>query len=53
MGSAQWRGKALWGLGLDIGLGAGAQYVFTGARTVTSGFVGLLPLFTAYLGYSF
>jgi hypothetical protein len=53
MGSVQWRGRALWGLGLDIGVGAGAQYVFKGAQTVTSSFKGFLPMFTAFLGYSF
>lgn len=52
-GTVQWRGRALWGLGLDIGVGAGAQYVFQGGQIVTNKFQGFLPLLTAFLGYSF
>jgi len=51
--SAQWRGKAYWGIPFDIGVGAGIQYLMKDNNaTVTIGFSGLLPLFTAYLGFS-
>lgn len=51
--SAQWRGKAYWGIPFDIGVGIGGQYLFKPSNsTVEIGFSGLLPLFTAYLGFS-
>jgi hypothetical protein len=50
--SLQWRGKAYWGMPLDIGVGVGGQYLFSTNAPVTIGFSGILPLFTAYLGFS-
>ncbi len=50
-----WRGKPHWGLGVDIGLAGGLQYV--AAKSTVSSFVnefrGLLPVVALYLGYSF
>ena len=53
--TVQWRGKAHWGLGVDIGVGAGLQAVFADdvLNGVATEFNGVLPLFTLYLGYSF
>jgi len=52
----QWRGHAHWGLGLDIGVGAGFQWlqeIVDPQFTLRHDFKGLLPLLTVYLGYSF
>jgi hypothetical protein len=48
-----WRGKALWDLGLDLGVAAGVQYISIPANTVTIAFSGLVPMLNAYVGYSF
>jgi hypothetical protein len=50
--SLQWRGKAYWGMPLDIGVGVGGQYLFPTNAPVSIGFSGILPMFTAYLGFS-
>ena len=51
--SAGWRGRALWDLGLDIGVEAGLQYVSTNTQNLDISFSGVLPLISAYIGYSF
>ncbi len=48
-----WRGRALWDLGLDLGVAAGIQYLWTPANSLQITFAGLLPLLNAYVGYSF
>ena len=54
MAQVQWRGRASWELGLDIGVGAGVQYLFQPSTPIAqNNFSGLLPMFTLSLGYSF
>ncbi len=49
-----WRGKALWDLGLDIGVAGGVQYIgLTNNTQLDVSFRGFLPLLTAYVGYAF
>lgn len=48
-----WRGRALWDIGLDIGVGAGIQYVFLDQSVVDTSFKGFLPLAQVTLAYSF
>jgi len=48
-----WRGKALWDLGLDLGVAGGLQYLNIQTATLETSFNGLLPMITAYVGYSF
>ncbi len=48
-----WRGKPHWGLGIDIGLAGGLQYVTKApAGVFINEFSGVLPLISLYLGYS-
>jgi len=51
--TAGWRGRALWDLGLDIGVEAGLQYVSTNTTNLDISFSGVMPLISAYVGYSF
>jgi hypothetical protein len=48
-----WRGRAAWELGLDIGVGVGFQYIIPVDRSFTSAFSGVLPLFQVVIGYPF
>jgi len=52
-GLIQWRGRGEWSLGLDVTLGAGAQYISLSDTSVQTSFQGLLPLFALTLGTSF
>ncbi len=51
--SVGWRGRALWDLGLDIGVAAGLQYIGGDTSVLDISFHGVLPMLTAYIGYSF
>jgi hypothetical protein len=48
-----WRGRASWELGLDIGVGVGIQYVVPAPGALTQAFSGVLPLFQVCLGFPF
>src|SRR5262249_45179098 len=52
-GTVGWRGKALWDLGLDIGVEGGLQYIGYSSSTLNITFSGILPMVTAFVGYSF
>lgn len=53
----EWRGKAHWALGVDLGIGLGVQYVqdlvSQTAATSKSDFRGILPLLRGFIAYSF
>jgi hypothetical protein len=53
LGTMNWRGRASWELGLDIGVSLGLQYVLPVTRTLTNDFSGLLPLLMVSLGFPF
>jgi hypothetical protein len=53
LGTLNWRGRASWELGLDIGVSLGLQYVVPVARTLTNDFSGVLPLLMVSLGLPF
>lgn len=48
-----WRGKALVGVPLDLGLAAGVQYIFASTAPLSISFNSLLPLLAGYISYSF
>jgi len=48
-----WRGRALIGVPLDLGLAAGAQYIFLATAPLSISFNGILPLITGYISYTF
>lgn len=49
-----WAGRALWDLGLDIGVAAGVQYIgFDDTYVKDYHLSGIVPLMSAYLAYGF
>ena len=53
LGAASWRGRAAWGVPVDIGVSLGAQYAFTNTQTIALNFSGFEPYFSAFVGYCF
>ena len=48
-----WRGRGLWDLGLDLGVAGGIQYFHHSQDLVDVSLKNVVPLLSAYVGYSF
>lgn len=48
-----WRGRGLWDLGLDLGVAGGLQYIHHSQDVIDVSLKDVVPLLSAYIGYSF
>jgi hypothetical protein len=51
--TAGWRGRALWGMPLDLGAAVGGQYVFLDTTPLDVSYKKLLPMLTVFIAYAF